>query len=482
MEPKIKIIAADIANAEEEVIIVPCSTRAGNVGNGVDAAIFGKFKSIKVQWENHIRTFKENRTMDFGDICVTKENGKYFYLVAVPPMNDETYYFCNLEACYEKAFKTAELMGCKSVACPLLGTGGSLKWSMGESFYSLYAVHKNFCHKFSVTLYLQNEKAVNYAKKNNWDISECFDEKPLNKRIKHLEGSGYAVNENRYLKEWYADKERIKRKSKPDSKPETATRILLALAADKQLYYINCLSDKKIIEADIAKRSGLSKNTVSYIFRGNDRLNIDKETLLSFGYAMQCSYPTICSWLKMLGLCFDGSERDRFIENAFKNRTSSDVKYLNTKLKNRSLLPLQTADLDPQRKEFARKLQDRINTVQTLSGSILRDNEIAEKSGMTANAVLEIRKAKAEFKPEKDKIISIAAALRCTTEQLEDWLKIFGMALSENKRDTLIRRAFDERCVRDAHELNALLTDNNCQHLKVTAFKPSRSKYKEVEL
>lgn len=482
METNVKIIADDIVNAEEEVIIVPCSTKAGNVGNGVDAAIFGKYKSIAVQWENHVRTFKENRTMDFGDICVTKENDKYFYLVAVPPMNDETYYFCNLEACYEKAFKTAELMGCKSIACPLLGTGGSLKWSMGESFYSLYTVQKKFAHKLSVTLYLQNIEAIKYAKKNNWDISECFDQKFLNKRIKHLESNGYGAYESGYLKAWYAEKERKKRKADPHAIPETATRILLALAADTQFASINCDSDRKITKADIAKRSGLSKNTVSYIFTGTERLNIDKDTLLAFGYAMQCSYDTICSWLKMLGLCFDGSERDIFIEEAFKNRTSSNVKYLNTKLKNRSFPPLHTTELDLQRKEFAKKLREQINHMQTLSGNVLHDNEIAENSGMNANAILAVRKAKSEFKPEKDKIISIAAALRCTTNQLEDWLKIFGMALSESKRDTLIKKAFDERCVRNAHELNALLTQNNFQHLKVMAFKPSRSKDKEVEL
>lgn len=429
-----------------------------------------------------MRDFAENRIMDFGDICIAKENGKLFLLVAVPPMNDETYYFCNLEACYETAFKAAKLSDCKSIACPLLGTGGSLKWSMGESFYSLYAVQKKFAGQFSVTLYLQNKEAIKYAKKNNWDISECFDQKPLNKRIKHLESNGYGAYENGYLKAWYAEKERKKRKSDPNAKPETATRILLALAVDTQFYSINCNSDRKITEADIAKRSGLSKNTVSYIFTGTERLNIDKDTLLAFGYAMQCSYDTICSWLKMLGLCFDGSERDIFIEEAFKNRTSSDVKYLNTKLKNRSFPPLHTVDLDLQRREFAKKLRERINEIQTMSGSILRDNEIAENSGMTANAILAVRKAKTEFKPEKDKIISIAAALRCTTEQLEDWLKLFGMALSGSKRDTLIKKAFDERSVRDAHELNALLTQNNSQHLKVTAFKPNRSKDKEVEL
>lgn len=482
--PNVRIIADDILNSKEEAVIVPCSTRGDNIGGGVDAAIYGEYPLVEQKWSEWVRKTKEKRTMDLGEAYAVKEYGRVFILVAVPPMDEKNYYYCNLETCYSNAFKMAHENDCKSIACPLLGTG-TLGWGIGEAFYSLYAVVKNYSGYYlygrDITLYLKNQEAIGYAQKNNWDIEFCFDVKPIDKRIKYMKDNGYELCESFWLKEWYSEKEMLKQRNAPNEPPEHETRFLFSFEAINRLGKINEKREKPLKEIDIAKRSGLDKNNISYIFTGNDRGNLDKDSLIAFGYAMECSYGMMCSWLKMLGMCFNGSERDKFIEEAFKNRTSYSVMYLNKRLCNRGFAPLQTSGADDARREFAQKLDEQIKAYKALSGIDLKDKELAERSGMNANAILAIRKAKAEFKPEKDKIISLGAALRCSTAQLEEWLKIFGIALSDNKRDTLIRKAFDKRTVRDAHELNALLLKSKCRHLKVMAFKPSRSKDREAE-
>lgn len=487
MQPNVKIVAGDIVNSAEEAVVVPCSTQGECFGRGVDIAVYSKFPEVRERWSSWIKTSNVGRTMDFGDTFVTEDDGRVFILVAVPPMNESNYYYCNLETCYHSAFDAALEEGCKTVACPLLGTG-NMRWEIGESFFSLYSTltgplgeeYRDLC----VTLYLKNEKTEEFARQNNWDIAQCFDEKPLDKRIDFLSGMGYEDSESYYLQMWYAEKERVKRLKKsgiPDGNVgtlERGTRFLLSQEASEQLELISKSSEKKLQRTDIVKRSGLDKNTVSYIFAGNERANPDKDKLLAFGYAMQCSYGKMCKWLSMLGFCFTGSGRDRLIEEAFLNRTSSDVKYLNIKLKNRGFPPLQTSDPESERSsrvEFAGRLSGQISFLMSHGRNDFSDNELAGKSGMTVKDVRIIRNA-ADYSPKKDKVISLAAALRCSAEQLTDWLKVFGMSLSDGARDQLIRKAFDERTVRDARELNSLLTSNGHEHLNVTAFKPERGK------
>lgn len=481
MKPIVRIIAGDIINAEEKAVIVPCSTHAEKQGRGTDAAIYEKFPAVRESFIRWFRRDNHSRILDFGETFVAQEYGKIFILVAVPPMNESNYYYCNLETCYANAFAQALDHGCGGAACPLLGTG-QMNWPLSEAFFSLYDVlsipQDPRLTGFNVTLYLKNNDAIDYARKNDWDIARCFDPEPLDKRIDFLRSNGYEITESTFLQGWYAEKEWRKQqlekngppKNNRAGNPERETRFLLASRALEQLSVLKDNSGRALTQDDIVCRSGLDRNLVGQIFSGGGNACFTREQIIAFGYAMQCSYALMCGWLKMLGMCFGNSDRDRFIEDAFMHRTSNDVRYLNVRLKNHGFPPLPDHSDANAANKFSGELNRQLGRIKKLSGNALSNKELAQKSGMTENDISHILGGAAKFVPKKDKIVSLAAALRCSTAQLEEWLRIFGLSLSDSKRDALIRKAFDGRSVKDANELNSLLLKNGHGHLQVTVF------------
>lgn len=99
-----EIVTKDILEAKEKFIIVPCGPMPQKIGNGVDAAVFGTYKSVYEQWKAYC---EENGNITFGDTFVAKEDGKVFILAVTPPYKreKESMMVCDLRKCYDNVLK-----------------------------------------------------------------------------------------------------------------------------------------------------------------------------------------------------------------------------------------------------------------------------------------------------------------------------------------------------------------------------------------
>lgn len=270
----------NICLAEEDAIIVPCGTKPGYCGPGVDRAVFSVFPEVFEQWRNM------KHPPELGKAVAIKAYGKVFIMTAVPPRKPEkdgNPYFDSelpsLDSCLVEALKIADLEDCNSVAAPLIGSG-ELKWPLSECFFSIQTVVDNneffriYCPV--LTLYLLDDKAVELAKANNWELERCVtDVEIIDQRIEYLKSFGYERNESNSLLGWFYDKaESIEKERLNSSISRPSPAEILAERIEQRFEKLSQLRGKKVKNTDIVRLSGLTENAVGQLRKGKPQFKL----------------------------------------------------------------------------------------------------------------------------------------------------------------------------------------------------------------
>lgn len=466
----VKVVFGDICDAEEDAIIVPCSPvnrpdRSGPaIGKGVDRAVYKRYlHALSGLYEEH-----EERKVT-GSYYV-RADGRNFIFTVTPPSRQsgiyqsvrrhfpdyDKYCFYSVAQCYVNSFRKAGENYNRSVAVPLLGSGG-MKWDIRESVLCFISAVSDLsdgvlgCLGLSVTLYITDPGAIDYFRNYNL-ASESDHLKSMRKYS--LKEDEYYCDDETYSVVFYAACSLAKSdKSRQESASEVVIKELKELHSDLASQFTG-YEGKTLAEKSCIFR----RNDISAVFgNGKDNFILTRDRLLVLCYLLEMHRKIIISQMTYAG--FYVSDRENTIlDNMYKY---DSISQLNFWLESEGIPVIRSVSKNTyEQKEFlSRHIERYLNRLKGCGR--FEKKELSMYSGITQQDIDKMQKISGECKITRDRLIALSIALRLNYNEAEELMNGLGYTISGgHPRDAVLREVLKNHIVTDISSFNHILANN----------------------